>query len=428
MVTQFLLFFMENLMSVIQTNTVNQYNLEFENDIRTFFGIGSQEKLSKSNVESKWESLPDSCEQIEKLCKRITFVYNRDDRINNKKAQLADACAKRINNAVNSGLIIPDFSLDLEVLELPPVTLLHCLLNYLEMEFDQGKTPAIEMMSKVGAVAIPQLVQIGFNFTKKYRSKDDTLMHLMLSQVLENRFHFEKFSNCVDQLPIFDLNAQDTNGNTPVHLLMYQLNPKVKDHFELVKSFVKHGANFSLPNTSKETPLHIFCKVNTFKGAKEVDKYIKYIQSTKPNYNIKNSQGQLPIHTVLKNDAFPIVDSREYTCGVKGGGRGVRTDYWACLGGFVDNESINTQDDDGNTPMHLLLKRLVRTYREVHHHGQIVQIVNSALEEGFRDAKFDILNLDNETAEDIMSQSGFKLYHEKNGEKRVYHRGCCTIL
>ncbi|MEM1282567.1 MAG: hypothetical protein AAGG81_03350, partial [Chlamydiota bacterium] len=112
----------------------------------------------------------------------------------------------------------------------------------------------------------------------------------------------------------------------------------------------------------------------------------------------------------------------------KGGGRGVRTDYWACLNGFVDNESINIQDDDGNTPMHLLLKRLIRTYRGAHHHGQIAQIVNSALKEGFRDAKFDIFNLDNETAEDIMSQSGFKLDHQKNGEKRVDDRECCTIL
>ena len=101
---------------------------------------------------------------------------------------------------------------------------------------------------------------------------------------------------------IFDINVQDLNGDTPLHIACRRL------------------------------------KQQSYYGDRKTD-VVYHLLSKHCNLNIQNNQGELPLHIILQ--LFMYDDN----------------DTWKELHCFISADkslSINAQNREGNTPLHLV--------------------------------------------------------------------------
>lgn len=133
-----------------------------------------------------------------------------------------------------------------------------------------------------------------------------------------------------------DVNIQDNNGNTPLHYLMTHDTDMIP---YVVNQLLNKGANVNIQNNDGNTVLHSLINNHlTFSLG-----LVRYILNSDANVNIKNKLNKTPLHLLLirsksqRNSDFIYEVTKML---VEQGGKA----------------SIQAQDGDGNTALHLLLQ------------------------------------------------------------------------
>ncbi|XP_014228406.1 ankyrin-1-like [Trichogramma pretiosum] len=93
------------------------------------------------------------------------------------------------------------------------------------------------------------------------------------------------------------VDAQDNDGNTPLHVALYRINNLA------ARLLLRSGANPTLANKDGEIPLHIVC---VYYGLYDVESFSMFFELSNDKYhsvqlNAKGNGGNTPLHYVLYN-------------------------------------------------------------------------------------------------------------------------------
>jgi len=127
-----------------------------------------------------------------------------------------------------------------------------------------------------------------------------------------------------------NINSQDKGGNTPLHFALRDGT----DNLEMIRILLasKVEANLNIVNDFNENAFHLLCKLG--------DKYYKFVQKCLERVNDLNVQtidGRTALH-----EAADLVKGNETICTL------LISDL---------RTNISLKDRDGNTPLHLSVKR-----------------------------------------------------------------------
>ena len=147
----------------------------------------------------------------------------------------------------------------------------------------------------------------------------------------------------------YDQSALNNSNQLPLHIACSQCNLEV---IKLVSS--KPMLNVNTQDSDGNTPIHIVCK---FKYVYYNHDYllgklqcIKYLVLEKEcNINIQNKEGKLPIHILLESINYSSVSHMYLT-------EQENNDLIQLITNS-ENLTVNAQDKDGNTPLHIALKK-----------------------------------------------------------------------
>ncbi|WP_039458460.1 ankyrin repeat domain-containing protein [Candidatus Jidaibacter acanthamoebae] len=115
-----------------------------------------------------------------------------------------------------------------------------------------------------------------------------------------------------------DLNSQDSEGNTPLHILMKNNEIDIDKRLELANLLIEKGVNVNAQNNKGDTPLHVLvrCKEISYPDKKKVAEFL--IIDCNAEVDIFNKLGSTPYSmcpaSSLSNDiieAFLIVYERK---------------------------------------------------------------------------------------------------------------------
>lgn len=93
-----------------------------------------------------------------------------------------------------------------------------------------------------------------------------------------------------------NINAQDSDGDTALHLAIY------KDCGEVVQILLEHDASVTIANNNIHTPLHL---ASSFEQAGVVQKLLKH--KAKPDIDAQDSDGDTALHLALYKDCEEVV-------------------------------------------------------------------------------------------------------------------------
>ena len=142
----------------------------------------------------------------------------------------------------------------------------------------------------------------------------------------------EEYDCCQDVL--------NENLELPLHIACYKDNLPI---VRLVSSQLDDEVNAKDKNGN--TPLHIVCKsqINHYYKSDILDCFKYLILEKKCDLNITNNQNELPLHVFLKSQGWYYRDSYDQS----------EREELTRLVSSIESLKINTQDSDGNTPVHL---------------------------------------------------------------------------
>jgi ankyrin repeat protein len=125
-------------------------------------------------------------------------------------------------------------------------------------------------------------------------------------------------------IPVFEANPSlietDSNGNTPLHVAVYD------GREEEVKTFVNKGMDVNRQNYDGQTPLYIACE-------RGMTRMAHYLLKNGANPNIPSVDGATPVHIAAAGGFNEVIN------------------ILASNGAF-----INSQDDAGDTPLHYAVR------------------------------------------------------------------------
>ncbi|KAL9620132.1 MAG: hypothetical protein Q9160_005338 [Pyrenula sp. 1 TL-2023] len=100
-----------------------------------------------------------------------------------------------------------------------------------------------------------------------------------------------------------DVNIRDTNGETPLHLLMKMRNYQ-DDTLQISIAMVRHGADINAQDNAGNTPLHIVCNSNN----SQITAFVSVLLQYGANANINDGLGETPLHLVCSSLNFRPTD------------------------------------------------------------------------------------------------------------------------
>ena len=170
---------------------------------------------------------------------------------------------------------------------------------------------------------------------------------------------------------VIDLNIQDSNGNTPLHLAI------VGSHISLASKLIEKNADPDIENHDGNTPLHLAIIGNHTSLA-----YILIEENVKintDNLNIKNDDCNTPLHLAIVGGHISLASI------------------------LIEKEAqINIANNDGNTPLHLAASRgfIDLVFKLIEKEAQI-NITNN---DGFKPLYFAIKHQHSETVDFLLKK------------------------
>ncbi|XP_046563153.1 serine/threonine-protein phosphatase 6 regulatory ankyrin repeat subunit B-like isoform X2 [Haliotis rubra] len=173
----------------------------------------------------------------------------------------------------------------------------------------------------------------------------------------ETPLHYAAWNQCTVcvklLLPVSDVNAQDSDGNTALHFS--SLSDEPHSH-EVIQALLKEGANVQMQNRKGQTPLHCAARNKCMEcvelllpvsdvNAQDTDgntalhfsflsdephshEVIQALLENGADVGIKNKKGETPLHCAARNQCMECVEL------------------------LLPLSDVNAQDGDGNTPLH----------------------------------------------------------------------------
>ena len=123
-------------------------------------------------------------------------------------------------------------------------------------------------------------------------AKSQTPLHCACKQSTMNCKLIDLLAQCAPA----SLNYQDTDGDTPIHILCRNSNLKG------VTIMAMHDCNFGLQNNSGETPLHIVCS-----NPKSPLELVKCVANCDPELKLKDSPCDTALHLACRNHSSKVI-------------------------------------------------------------------------------------------------------------------------
>lgn len=131
------------------------------------------------------------------------------------------------------------------------------------------------------------------NFTKTEKKNIDTTLFKLIAN---NRI--KEISNFVNSKKKININVQDEDGDTPLHIAVFMCN------FEACKILLENNANIYIKDKWGQTALHRICFcMDKNNSIKIINDFLNFSKNTDNNTNIFNyvdNSGNTPFHLVLK--------------------------------------------------------------------------------------------------------------------------------
>jgi len=96
-----------------------------------------------------------------------------------------------------------------------------------------------------------------------------------------------------------DLNCQDVNGNTPLHLSVIQ---EIEEAGDLVRIFLDNSAEPNIANSRGQTPLHLLCHNNALRGIGIMHEMLQVMLYYGANPNLQSQTGCTALHLALYHE------------------------------------------------------------------------------------------------------------------------------
>ncbi|XP_048239578.1 uncharacterized protein LOC124112111 isoform X2 [Haliotis rufescens] len=183
-------------------------------------------------------------------------------------------------------------------------------------------------------------------------------------------------------LPVSDVKAQDSNGNTALHCsLLYKLHSH-----EVIQALVEKGDDVGIKNKKDKTPLHCAAR-------RQCIECVKLLLPVS-DVNAQDSDGDTALHCSLLSDK-PHCHEVIQALVEKGADVGIknkkdqtplhcaaRRQCMECVKLFLPVSDVNAQDSDGNTALHCILLSYIS-----HSHEVIQALVEKGADVGIKNKK-----------------------------------------
>ena len=206
-------------------------------------------------------------------------------------------------------------------------------LNLIEKDID---LPAVESIQVLKTPSHPSIIPEKNRLIRTLKilmfTPNKTLREGLKKQFF---YHVNKTEN---------LNVQDTNGETALHLAV-----RLQD-IDLVKSLIEKGANTHSQNKEGMTPLHLALKILLSKKNVRINtlrKITLLLIDKGKNLNIQDGNDDTPLHLAIQLNDSDIIEPL-----------------------INKNEDLNVQDTNGETALHLAVRL------------QDIDLVKSLIEKG----------------------------------------------
>ncbi|CAC5418825.1 ANKRD44 [Mytilus coruscus] len=214
----------------------------------------------------------------------------------------------------------------------------------------------LALIGKLTVEIVDILISYGADFSLK-DCEGKTILHCILAPENKIRQVASIVQKVLGASKLKDLlNVQDSYGNSAIHLAcsckeINKLSPENKT--AVIDILLKNGANIHLLNINNETPLHCLLKCNCL-GKKDLavdinrirTKTIKFLPSSVLPHQ-KDEKGNALHHLVLAYSKY---------------GRSFRVSTSSLVALVDRGVDINMCNDDGETPLHVAMKRQVMSH------------------------------------------------------------------
>ncbi|CAB0029689.1 unnamed protein product [Trichogramma brassicae] len=140
-----------------------------------------------------------------------------------------------------------------------------------------------------------------------------TPLHIICKDVYESHEMVELFFKINDHNHrAVKVNARDTSGNTPLHLILQSKRFKI---FNTVEFLLKKGANLNVANNEGLTPLHIICKKNVEELYCDVNDLVElFLRMSNERHqtlqiNACDEKGRTPLQLAVANLKPDVVEA-----------------------------------------------------------------------------------------------------------------------
>ncbi len=154
--------------------------------------------------------------------------------------------------------------------------LIRLLLNDLKVKVDVETFQ--DYINKITPEIIKLILDYGFDINSRLTKEDffPALDHKynIIHKVLSSNKLIELAEYVISKGA--DVNSQDSDKNTPLHILMKNAKINIDKRLELTKLLVEKGANVNIQNNKGDTPLHILveCKEISYPEKKKVAEFL----------------------------------------------------------------------------------------------------------------------------------------------------------
>ena len=329
--------------------------------IREHFRNEAQKFLSCS-------SFP-NLEKIQEICNQYTFDHPKiqsyrknicfkiDPKNSTPKIeQLKESALKNIEAISQVSIKMPELDEEFLNYQLPPILYWHCLQKYIVEEY--SKTP-------FGIHSIARLPMIQGDFFKKacenapsLESQDEcghTLLHIV--SLLE-------FTDKLDTILEFeiDLNQQNKQGNTALHLAIANLHPRSKGLAPI--KLIQSGADLKIKNHEGQTPLDMISTRLHLDSAKKI---IEALTKAGAPLDTLNEKGQTALISSIisqREDIFHVLKKAGANLNRKSSNELSPLHFVSSTQMYVPffnkliegKANVNSKDKNGRTPLHYACK------------------------------------------------------------------------
>ncbi len=157
-----------------------------------------------------------------------------------------------------------------------------------------------------------------------------------------------------------DVNAQDKDGNTPLHLASRNYD----FGFPLVPILLKKPVELNAQNKDGNTALHLISEISSFSPIPSIKMIMKLIEHL-ADLNIKNNEGKTALHFFFKNIFYPsaaVREDRESVC---------QSMINILISSNVD---WSIEDNTGETPLDCFLLNSSHPFYNLDNIGKFLQV------------------------------------------------------